>query len=40
MYTNATAQLAPDLLKTLEILSDETVWRSAVDREELKSYWK
>ena len=28
-----------DLLKTLAILSDTTVWRYAVDREDLKLYW-
>ena len=31
--SNATAPVAPDLLKTLAILSDKTVSRSAVDRE-------
>ena len=31
---------ATDLLKALAILSDTTVRRSAVDREELKPYWK
>ena len=31
---------APDLLKALAILSDTTGRRSAVDREDLKSYWK
>ena len=29
-----------DLLKTLAILSDATVRKSAVDREGLKPYWK
>ena len=38
--SNATAQLAPDLLRALAILSDTTVRRSAVDREELKPDWK
>ena len=32
---SATAQLAPDLLKALAILSETTVRRSAVDREDL-----
>ena len=32
--------MAPDLLKTLVILSDATVKRSAVDREDLKPYRK
>ena len=36
----ATAHLAPDLLKALAILSVTTVGRSAVDREDLKPYWK
>ena len=36
----ATAQVAPDLLKALVILSDTTVRRSAVDQEDLKLYWK
>ena len=34
----ATAQLAPELLKTLAILSDTYVRRSAVDRDNLKPY--
>ena len=38
--SSATARVAPDLLKTLAILSDTTVRRSAVDREDLKPYWK
>ena len=38
--SNATAQVIPDLLKGLAILSDTTVRRSAVDREDLKPYWK
>ena len=36
----ATARVAPELLKALAILSDTTVRRSAVDREDLKPYWK
>ena len=36
----ATATVAPDLLKTLEILSDKTIRRSAVDQEDLKSHWE
>ena len=35
-----TAQVAPDLLKALAILSDTTARRSAVDQEDLKPYWK
>ena len=35
-----TAQVAPDLLKALAILSDTTVRRYAVDWEGLKAYWK
>ena len=38
--STATARVAPDLLKTLAILSDTTVRRSAVDREDLKPYRK
>ena len=38
--SSATAQVAPDMLKALVILSDKTVRRSAVDREDLKPYWK
>ena len=37
--SSATAQVAPDLLKALAVLSDTTVRRS-VDREGLKPYWK
>ena len=38
--SSATAQVAPDLLQVLVILSDTTARRSAVDREDLKPYWK
>ena len=38
--SSATAQVAPDLLKALPILSDTTVRRSAVDWEDIKPYWK
>ena len=38
--SSATPQVAPDLLKALSILSDATIRRSAVDREDLKTYWK
>ena len=34
------AQVAPDRLEPLAILSDTTVRKSAVDREDLKPYWK
>ena len=37
---NATARVATDLLKALAIPSDTAVARSAVDREDLKPYWK
>ena len=37
--SSTTAQVAPYMLTVPEILSDATVRRSAVDREELKSYW-
>ena len=35
-----TAQVGPELLKASAILSDTTIRRSAVDWEDLKSYWK
>ena len=38
--SSATARVATDLLITLAILSDTTARRSAVDREDLKPYWK
>ena len=38
--SSATARVAPELLKALVILSDTTVGRSAVDQEDLKTYWK
>ena len=38
--SSATAQVAPDLLKALAILSDTTVTKSAVHQEDLKQYWK
>ena len=38
--SSATARVALDLLKALAILSDTIVRRSAVDREDLKPYWK
>ena len=34
------AQVSPDLLKALAILSDTTLRKSVVDREDLKPYWK
>ena len=37
---SVTARVASDLLKALSILLDATVRRSALDREDLKSYWK
>ena len=37
---SATGQVAPNLLKDLEILPDTTVRRSAVDQKDLKPYWK
>ena len=37
---SATTHVATDLLKSLEILSDTNVQRSAVDQEDLKLYWK
>ena len=38
--SSVAARVAPDLLKALAILSDTIVRRSAVDREDLKSYWE
>ena len=38
--SSATAQVAPDLLKALAVLSDTTVKRSAVDWKDLKPYWE
>ena len=38
--SSATAQVAQDLLKAVAILSDATVSRSAIDREDLKPHWK
>ena len=40
VISRATARVALDLLKTLSVLSDTTVRRSAVDWEDLKPYWK
>ena len=37
--SSATAQVAPDLLKALAILSGTTLRRSAVDWKDLKPYW-
>ena len=36
--SSATARVVPDLLKALAFLSDTTVRRSAVDREDIKPY--
>ena len=38
--SSASAWVAPDLLKALAILSDTVVRSCAVDREDLKPYWK
>ena len=38
--SNDTAQVVPNLLKLLAILSDITVRRYAVDGEDLKPHWK
>ena len=37
--SSATAWVAPDLFKTLAILSDTTVRRSAIGQGDLRSYW-
>ena len=39
-YIKCYTQVAPDLLIALAIISDTTVRRSAVDREDLMPYWK
>ena len=38
--SSVAAQVAPDLLEALAILSDTTVRRSAVYWDDLKPYWK
>ena len=38
--SSATARVAPDLLKALAILSDKTVRKFVIDRENLRRYWK
>ena len=38
--STATARITPDLSKALAILSNTNVRRSAVEREDLKPYWK
>ena len=38
--SSATAWIAPELLKALAILADTINRRSAVDQEDLQSYWK
>ena len=38
--SSVTTRVAPGLLKPQAILSDTTVRRSAVDRDDLKPYWK
>ena len=38
--SNAIAGVVPEMLKVQAILSDTTVRRSAVDREDLKPHWK
>ena len=39
-YIQCCSSSSPSLLKGLAILSDTTVQRSAVNREDLKPYWK
>ena len=39
-YINRYSSVAPDPLYALAILSNTTVSRSAIDREDLKSYWE
>ena len=38
--SSTTAQVAPDLLKSVAILSDTTVRKYVVDWEDLKPHWK
>ena len=38
--SSATAEVVPDLIKALAILSDSTVRSPAVNGEDLKPYWK
>ena len=38
--SSATARVAPDLLKAQAILLDTTDRKSAVNRKDLKTYWK
>ena len=38
--SSVTARVASELLQAIAILPDTTVRRSAVDREDLKPYWK
>ena len=38
--SSARAQVAPDLLKALAILTDTTIRRSAFEREDRKTNWK
>ena len=39
-YVKCHSSSSPRSVKSLAILSDTTVRRSAIDREDLKSYWK
>ena len=38
--SNATARVAPELLKALAILPDTTVIRSTINQKDLKASWK
>ena len=38
--SNTLTRVVPDLFHALAILSEKTVIRSTIDREDLKSYWK
>ena len=38
--SSATAPVVTDLLKSLAIVSDANVRKSAFDRKDLKTYWK
>ena len=40
LILSATAQIVPNLLQAIAVLSDKTVGKSTVDQEDLKPFWK
>ena len=40
LILSATAQIVPNLLQAIALLSDKTVRKSTVDQEDLKPFWK